>query len=151
MEYKCELFVSKDQPVLSIRTRTKVEELPMLIGQSYMKVMARMEEQDVKPAGEPFVAYYNMDMAALDVELGFPVEKKCEGKGDVQPGLIPGGWKATTTHVGSYQDLAEAYESLGEFVKSQEKEATGIAYEYYLDPPETPPDKTRTIVVFPLK
>ena len=151
MEYKCEIVETKDQPVLSIRTRTRVQDLPPLIGQAYGKIMARMAELAVEAAGNPFVAYYNLDMENLDVELGFPVDVKLKGEGDVQPGLIPGGWKATTMHVGPYEQLSVAYEALNAFVKSQGKEPTGIAYEYYLDGPEVPMDKVRTIIVFPLK
>lgn len=151
MEYKCELFESNDQPVLSIRTRTSVEALPAMIGPAYGKIMARMSELAVEATGSPFVAYYNLDMQDLDVEFGFPVAEKLEGQGEIHPGSIPGGWKATTTHVGPYQELASAYDKLNQFVKAQGKEPTGVAYEYYLDPPDVPQEKTRTIIVFPLK
>jgi effector-binding domain-containing protein len=151
MEYKCEIFESKDQPVLSIRTRTSVQNLPPLIGQAYGKIMARMAELAVEATGNPFVAYYNLDMQDLDVELGFPVPITLEGQGEIQSGMIPGGWKATTMHIGPYQEMAPAYDTLNHFVKSQGKEPTGVAYEYYLDPPTVPIEKTRTVIVFPLK
>ncbi len=89
MEYKCEIVETKDQPVLSIRTRTRVQDLPPLIGQAYGKIMARMAELAVEAAGNPFVAYYNLNMEDLDVELGFPVDVKLEGKGGDSTGLDP--------------------------------------------------------------
>lgn len=151
MEYICEIIETKDQPVLSIRTRTRAQDLPPLIGLAYGKIMSRMTELAVEVAGNPLVAYYNLNMEDLDVELGFPVDVKLKGKGEIQPGLIPGGWKATTMHVGPYEKLSVAYETLNAFVKTQGKEPTGVAYEYYLDGPEVPMEKVRTIIVFPLK
>lgn len=151
MEYKCEIVETTDQPVVSIRTRTRAQDLPPLIGQAYGKIMARMAELAVEVTGNPFVAYYNLNMEDLDVELGFPVAARIEGKGEIQPGLIAGGWKATTMHVGPYEKLSVAYETLNQFVKSLGREPTGTAYEYYLDGPEVPMEKVRTIIVFPLK
>lgn len=151
MEYICEIVETKDQPVLSIRTRTKAQDLPPLIGQAYGKIMSRMTELAVEAAGNPFVAYYNLNMEDLDVELGFPVDVKLNGEGEIQPGLIPGGLKATTMHIGPYEELSVAYEALNKFVRFQGKEPTGVAYEYYLDGPEVPMEKVRTIIVFPLK
>jgi effector-binding domain-containing protein len=151
MDYKCEIIETKDQNVLSIRTHVSVENLPPLIGQAYGKIMGRLEETGVTISGEPFVAYYNLDMENLDVEMGFPVDVKVEGKGEIQPGMIPGGAKAKTMHIGAYQDMAPAYETLTQYIKDQGREPTGVAYEYYLDPPEVPMEKTRTVIVFPLK
>jgi effector-binding domain-containing protein len=128
-----------------------VQNLPPLIGQAYGKIMTRMAELSVEAAGNPFVAYYNLDMQDLDVELGFPVASTLEGQEDILPGMIPGGWKATTMHIGPYQELAAAYDSLNQFVRSKGKEPTGVAYEYYLDGPEVPMEKVRTVIVFPLK
>ena len=53
-------------------------------------------------------------------------------------GNDPGGAKAKTMHVGPYQEMAAAYEALTQFIKDQGREPSGVAYEYYLDPPEVP-------------
>ena len=38
-----------------------------------LEIAQYLAEQSEQPAGAPFVAYYNMDMQNLDVEIGFPV------------------------------------------------------------------------------
>lgn len=151
MNQTCEILETQDQPVLCIRTRAKVEELPNLIGQSYGAIMQVMAEQGVQLSGEPYVAYYNMDMQNLDVEFGFPVTAEAKGKEPVVPGVIPGGKKATTLYVGPYQEMAPAYTALTKFVQDQGFEPTGVAYEHYLNGPETPPAELKTRIIFPLK
>jgi len=151
MNQTCEVFETQDQPVLCIRTIAKVEQLPQLIGQSYGAIMQVMAEQGVQLSGEPYVAYYNMDMQNLDVEFGFPVSAAAKGKEPVVPGVIPGGKKATTLYVGPYQEMEPAYAALTKFVQDQGLEPTGVAYEHYLNGPETPPAELKTRIIFPLK
>lgn len=54
-------------------------------------------------------------------------------------------------HQGPYSKIRPAYDALKKFVKSQDKEATGVAYEYYLnDPKITKTEDLLTRIVFPL-
>jgi effector-binding domain-containing protein len=98
------------------------------------------------------VAYYNMDMQNLDIEIGFPVPEKLEGQGAVRASRIPGGRLAACTYTGPYQDMAPAYDALARMVREQGLKATGVAYEIYLnDPQTTPPGELQTRILFPLK
>ena len=67
-----EILQKREQPTLFIRTKTKVENLPGLIGESYGKMAAYLEEIGEYMSEVPYVAYYNMDMQNLDVDIGFP-------------------------------------------------------------------------------
>lgn len=152
MSYKCEIKVQPPQPVLSIRTRTAVQELPKVLGEAYQSiadVLCKLEEQ---PAGPPFAAYYNMDMQDLDVEAGFPVTKKLDGEDKVQASEIPGGKAATTLHTGPYSDIEPAYKALSKWIEENEYKVTGVVYEFYLnDPDTTPPEELQTRILMPLK
>ncbi|MHA2049003.1 MAG: hypothetical protein ACW986_05255 [Promethearchaeota archaeon] len=57
MSYKCEKLERNAQPVLSIRTKTSIQQLPQLLGESYLKIMQYLREQGENPAGAPFVGY----------------------------------------------------------------------------------------------
>jgi effector-binding domain-containing protein len=104
------------------------------------------------PAGPPFVGYHNMDMQDLDLEIGFPFSERLSGEGEVQSGALPGGKAAECLHVGPYDKIAAAYEALQKWLEANGQSPTGIAYEFYLnDPQTTPPEKLETRVVFPLK
>jgi effector-binding domain-containing protein len=104
------------------------------------------------PVGAPFVAYYNMDMQALDVEIGIPVARALPGKDTIYAGEIPAGKYATCVHTGPYDAAGAAYTALTQFVMENGYEATGVAYEVYLnDPSNTPPEGLMTQILFPLK
>ncbi len=103
------------------------------------------------PAGAPFAAYYNMDMQDLDVELGFPVPKELPGKDEIKAGHLPGGKYAVVLHTGPYDQVGPAYEALAKWVAEKGYQATGVAYEVYLnDPGQTKPEDLQTQVMFPL-
>jgi effector-binding domain-containing protein len=151
MEYRIERIHTDDQPVLCIRTTCKVEELPQLIGSAYGKIMQVLAQQNQQASGAPYVAYFNMDMQALQVEMGFPVAQALPGQGDVIAGVIPGGLKLTTMYTGPYEKMVPAYDQLVEYAKANSLEPTGTSYEYYFTGPETPIEQHQTQIVFPIK
>jgi effector-binding domain-containing protein len=92
-----------------------------------------------------------MNMLALDIEVGFPVVYELTGKSGVKAGLIPAGRYASALYVGPYDKMEPTYTALQKWVEGQGFETTGEAYEWYFSGPETPPQKARTEVWFPLK
>jgi effector-binding domain-containing protein len=152
MSYEIKLLELPDQPTLAMRSIMPVGKLPEFFGKAYGGVMAYLGESGEYPAGMPFGAYYNLDMNALDVEAGFPVAKKFEGKGEIKPGVISGGKFITTIHVGAYDAVKVAYDALAQWAKENGYEPTGIAYEYYLNDPSSDPSIIpETEIRFPLK
>jgi len=151
MDYQCEEVEKPAQPVLSIRTRVPVQNLPDALGKGYMAIGQYLESLSKSPEGDPFVAYYNMDMEDLDLEMGFPVSEKVQGKGEIESREIPAGKYATCLHTGPYPDLGLAYEALTEWVKGEGYEVSGTAYEFYLnDASVTPPQELKTLLLFPI-
>jgi effector-binding domain-containing protein len=152
MEYRCELLDRPAQPALVVRTRTPVQGLPQAIGQAFGAIMQCAGQLGIQPCGAPFVAYHNMDMADLDIEIGFPFAQSLAGKGNVLVGEIPGGRAAACLHVGPYDQVGAAYDALSQWMQANGHVPTGVAYEFYLnDPQVTPPAELQTQVVFPLK
>jgi effector-binding domain-containing protein len=151
MEYKCEILEKTPQPILAIRSRTSVHELPKLMGDIYDRIGAYLSKLGEYPVGAPFTAYYNMNMQDLDVEIGFPVARTLPASGDIQASVIPAGVFATCHFTGPYQDIGPAYETLTQFIQHSGRQPSGVAYEYYLNNPnETPPEDLQTRIVFPL-
>ena len=152
MEYSCEMKEQAPQPTLTIRTRTAVQNLPQVMGESYGTIAQYLGELGEHPAGPPFCAYYNMDMQDLDVEIGFAVAKKLAGSEDIQAGEMPTGKMASCVFTGPYVEMAPAYEALAAWIEKNGYEPAGIAYEFYLnDPGEVTPEELMTQIVFPLK
>lgn len=141
----------EDQPVLSIRSTTSMRDLPETILNALAKINQFMEENGVSPDGPAFVAYYNLDIHEMSVEIGFPVTQAIEGDDEVQPRTIPGGPAGVCLYTGPYQELATAYQQLNAYVESQGREPTGVSYEFYLnDPAVTPPEELETQIIFPI-
>ncbi len=151
MSYTCELIDRPAQPVLSIRTQTAVKDLSAVLGQAYGAIAEYLGQLGQQPTGAPFVAYYNMDMQNLDMEIGFPVAGQLPGQGNIQPNTILGCKAAVCLHVGPYDKLQAAYQVLMGWMQAQGHEPTGVVYEMYLnDPQVTPPEALQTQIVFPL-
>lgn len=152
MSYEFELKEQPEQPVLSTRARSAAENLPQLLGQVFEAVMQYLGELGEAPAGPPFVAYYNMDMKDLDLEIGFPVLHQLSGKGDIQSSAIPAGKYAACLYTGPYEEMGPAYEGLTKWVEEKGYEPSGISYEFYYNSPmEVPPAELKTQILFPLK
>jgi len=151
MDYKCEIYHQESQPTFSIRTRTAVSQLPQILGESYGKIIQYLVSLGEQPGGAPYVAYFNMDMQDLDIEIGFPTGSKLPGEGIIQSGEMPSGKYSSCLHTGPYSELAPAYQALNEFLSTQNLRPSGIAYEFYLnDPNEVTQEELKTLIVFPL-
>nr|WP_281034003.1 GyrI-like domain-containing protein [Methanosalsum zhilinae] len=121
------------------------------MGEAYHKIMEYMDSINVQPMDVPFVIYYSMDMENLDVEMGFIVPAKVEGKDDIRSSTIPGGREASFVHKGPYAASEQGYIKLLEWIKEQGEEVTGVSYEFYYNSPEEVPEfELLTKIVFPL-
>lgn len=149
---QCEIESRIAQPTVCRRTVAAVTSLPQILGEAFDVLMNYLGKHDQQPVGAPYVAYFNMDMQALEMEVGFPVAAAMPAEGVVEPGEMPAGHYASVMHTGPYPTLGEAYQTLNEYIVSQGKEATGVAYEVYLnDASITPADLLQTKILFPLK
>ncbi len=151
MKSSIEVVQTESQPILCIHKTCRVEELPLIIGPAYGQIIGIMAKQGEQPSSAPYVAYFNMDMQALQVEIGFPVSKDLQSDGDVEAGVIPAGKSIACLYTGPYSEMAPAYDNMGKFAAENKYELTGVAYEYYLNGPESPPAELQTRIVMPIK
>lgn len=148
---KCELVEMPARHILSVRTRTPVQNLPNVLGRVYVSIMQYLGELGETPHCAPFVAYFNMDMSDLDIEAGYVVQKELPPHEDIKPGVIPAGRSAQCVHIGPYDQCTVAYDALSQWMATNDLEPTGVAYEFYLNEPGvTPPEELQTLIQFPL-
>jgi len=151
MSYPCEIKEQASQPALAIRTRAAVQDLPQVLGRCYASLYTYLEQIGQPPAGPPYIAYYNMDMQNLDLDVGVPVAKEQSGNGEIQPARLPGGTVATCLYTGPYNEMGPAYDTLTRFIEDNHRQPAGPVYEIYLsDPANTPPEQLQTLILFPL-
>ncbi len=147
-----EMKEEQAQPVLSIRTRAAVQDLPGIIGESYGKIMQYMYQIGKQPAGAPFVAYYNMDMQDLDLEIGFPVTEPLAGNTEINGSEIPAGKYVSMMYKGAYSGMEKPYSDMAKWIEENGYKAKSISYEYYYNSPvEVPENELQTLIVMPVE
>lgn len=150
--FDIKLHEQNSQPVLSIRTRTSLQQLPNLIGQSYERIDKYMKEINVKPSDAPFTAYYNLSMDDMDVEIGFPISGAVPGKDDITYHEFPPSKVVTAMYKGSYSGMEKTYEGIFKWIKEEGYTPTGVYFEYYYNSPdEVPENELLTKIVIPVQ
>ncbi len=144
------LMERPEQNTLSIRTKTAIGELPGLIGRCYQKIGKRLNELGELLSDVPYVAYHNLDMQDLDVEIGFPVPRALSGKDDVNPGAIPGGKAVFCVYRGAYSKIEQAYAEALKWIGDNGMEPAGTFYEYYYNGPDIPESELLTRIIIPV-
>jgi effector-binding domain-containing protein len=149
---KIELSQQEAQPILSIRTRTSLEKLPQLIGNSYHRIAGYLEELGEKPADVPFTAYYNLDMQNMDIEMGFPVSRALPGRDDIKASETMAGKAALYMYKGPYSEMEPVYNEIFKWIAQNGYQPAGVYYEYYYNSPgEVAESELLTRIVIPLK
>ncbi|MFD3157985.1 GyrI-like domain-containing protein [Haloimpatiens sp. FM7330] len=151
MDYKFELNEQPKQLVLSIRTRTAVENLPAECKKAYNDIFEYLNELGESPAGVPFAAYYNMDMKDLDVELGFPISKPVPEKDEMKLSEIPAGKQVSCMYKGPYKEICPVYDAMMKWIEENGHSPAGAYEFYYNSPMDVPESELLTKVVFLLR
>ena len=129
-----------------------VTDLRDLFDSTYSKVALALGAQSNPPAG-PAIAVYEGDVAStFSIEIGFPVERVFDETDGVRPSTLPGGRLAVSTHVGPYDSLPGAWESLMAFVSAQGLRPGDRMGEVYVTEPSptTDPATLRTDLYVPV-
>ena len=151
MAYEFSVIERPTQKVLSIRTRSAVQDLPRVIGEVYGKIFSYMQDLGVNPTDAPFVGYFNMDMDNLDIEIGVPIDKDLPEKDNMKISEIPGGKYASTLHIGPYNEIKLAYKAISDWIEKNHKN-NYYCYELYLnDPADTPEAELQTQIIFAIE
>lgn len=139
------------QTTAVIKTTTRVQDLPQLIGQSYSAIAAYLKQHDVWMTDIPFVAYHNMDMQNLQVEIGFPVANALPAHETIQVGSTPAGKVAFCMYLGPYQQVEPVYREMMQWIEDNGYAIAGPGYEYYYNGPGFPEEQFLTKIVFPVQ
>jgi len=140
MDYEIELVEKEAMPTLSIRKTVSADNLRHEIGSAYAAIASHMSELGASEPGKPYVAYFNMDMEHLEVEMGFATDKEYPGFGDVSSAEVPGGQWVSIIHKGPYKEMGHAYTAAAQWMQEHGIEGHGSAYEHYLNDPAVVPE-----------
>ncbi len=152
-EFKVETV--KPQAVMSIRFKVAANSQKIIakFGQSMGAVFQHLKENGVQPSGPPFGRYHAHNENEIDLEIGFPVAKAVDAKGDIKASELPGGRVVTTVHVGPFTQLSKLHKAIQEHVRKNGLEPRGGLWESLLVGPyqEKDPQKYKTKLYLPVQ
>lgn len=150
-----EQIMKPDQWIVSITYTIPVVEIKHVIGPTFMKLVAYIQEQQAEIQSNPFVAYKNMDengnvnADSVQMEVGFPINKKIAETEEVRSYFLPAFKALTAVFIGKYDDLTSPYLAILEEIKRLNGTFKGISYEYYLSDEEIAEDQQETLIEIP--
>jgi effector-binding domain-containing protein len=144
------------QPYAAISGVVAMDQIP-LVADRFPEVFALLAAQGVQPVGAPFLKYdvFHAD-GRLEIEAAVPVALQGKDVGEIFYASVPAGQYATLTHVGPFDGLMSATETLLRWVGDQglSLDATEIddsserwpaRLEIYLTDPLTEPDPSKYV------
>jgi effector-binding domain-containing protein len=157
MEVKMNVEIINQKSVTAVATKKNaisMDNISVVIGEGYGKIMAHLGELGKQMSGVPYIAYMNgnEDFSQFDLEMGVPVDAAVPVKDELYLSNTFAGKAIAVTYQGPYKEIESAYVTLMEYATKNKLELAGIYYDFYLnDPDETPESEWLTQVVFPLK
>jgi len=148
MDYQVERIELEQQSAAVVRAEVTPDGVAAFLGGAFGEVMGLFGSQGVSPSGPPF-ARYDMRGDGFAIEAGFPYVGQVRPVGRVELTTLPGGPAVVVLHRGAYSEVAAAYGAAEAWMAENDWQATGAAWEAYLDGPEVP--EPRTIVHVPCR
>ena len=123
------------EPVVAIRRQCPPEAVPDVIRTGITEHLERLRLLGVRPTGDPFVLYHEMEPGGFDVEVCVPVPGGVSAAGGIESRVLPAMTVARVTHVGPYEELGETWETLAAWIGSHGYEGIGPVRERYRNGP----------------
>jgi AraC family transcriptional regulator len=152
MEHEVKVGRREATLIVSKRLPVRLAEIGGVIGQAFGEVFGYLGSHGGVPQGPPFVIYHGSPGTddPFDMEICAPVARYIDPPAGWDLRELPAGLFATLVHVGPYDTVAVAYDTLSAWLGTHELVAAGPPREVYLSEPDTPPDQIRTIIEIPV-
>ena len=118
--------------------------------QSFEKISKYLEERGILSSGAPIVCFHNMDLAKLDVEVGFPVATYIDGKNEILQRIVPAQKIITAIDLGPYELQDPTLEDLFSWANSNGYKLHGVIYYQYLNDINRPASEYLTKMMLPI-
>lgn len=150
-DLKVELKERQPLVVISRRTTTSMSNISNLIG----KVFEDIFKMNLKPVGPVMTIYHDkqeFDVENADCEICIPINSKVNMEKSEKIKEFAGGLVASTTFVGPYSRLGEAYAKVMKWIDDNEYKYAGAPFDIYLNGPQNAksPEEFVTEVCFPI-
>jgi len=147
------LLQQAEQSALIIESQGDMQTFSKLIGEGFLQIDVYMKEMNELATDIPFVeypAYEEMTEKNIRMIIGFYTAQPLPAKGNIQCITIPARKIVSCLHKGPYDQLANLYKEMAEWIKIQGYQPSGTSIEHYYSGPEIPEAEQVTKVVMPL-
>jgi effector-binding domain-containing protein len=145
------LYEQAQQHILSICTTIPFSEYPQTAGQTYAKIMAFAQQNGLLFSGGPFVCYHNADLAALDVEMGFPLARPVNGNAVILGRTLPQRKVVSGIFLGAYEESDPLMMGILQWIGEHGLEQQGEIWNYYLNDEDRPKSELLTRIDVPVR
>jgi effector-binding domain-containing protein len=138
--------------VMSKRLPVPISEMGGVFSAAFGEIYGHLGAHRIEPAGPPFVIYHGVPQGdtPVDLEICAPLGRAADPPMGWRLAELPAGMFATLMHVGPYDTIGTAYETLTSWIGTHDLVMAGPPREVYFSPPDTPPDRIRTIIEVPV-
>lgn len=131
MDYDIKVYEKKEKISLVTRIVVDRKNYREEIEKAYRKLLGYMGRKDAYPRGYGFIIYNSIGAEVVDMTIGFPINKEIVVSGDIGMGRGIAGKVLSCTHVGTYDQVAEAYSRLDKYMDEKGIENTGNKFEIH--------------------
>jgi AraC family transcriptional regulator len=129
------------EPVLIVRRRVKQSDIAATIAEVLPHIFIHAQQNGIALTGLPFTRYVEMGPGLITMEPGMRVTGPAHtGHGEIIADTLPGGPAVTTTHMGPYDKLRDAYAAMEQWMEAEGLVAAGAPWESYVTDPADYPD-----------
>ncbi|MFI2283388.1 GyrI-like domain-containing protein [Nocardia beijingensis] len=134
-----------------IRDRVAPADLRDFFDRSFRLLPEILAGQGARIEGPAFCVYREVD-GALDLEVGFAVDRSPRAEREVRAGCLPAGRVARIVHAGGFDGLAASWEHLRSWIAEQGFAVGPLRWEVYLTrpAPDMDPAELRTELNWPV-
>lgn len=142
------------QPFAYVMRHARIADMSQVMGECFGILSAALARAKAEPAGPPLSHYLDYDNNSSTFQVGFPIRSEdveAVSAAGLAIGETPAGSVMQVQHVGPYDTLHLTYDAMTRAMSEQSLKGTHDMWERYLSPPETPPERTVTEVMWPVK
>ena len=143
----------KPDPFAYITISTPMADIAQAMGQGFGQLDAAFSQAKARMAGPPMCHYVAYDEKSTTFQLGYPARpdeaEKLRAAG-LEIGETPSGRNMKAVHMGPYDTVVTTYNAMTEAIKARGLTAAEDMWEAYYSPPDTPPQKIKTEVIWPV-
>ena len=141
------------QPFAFLTRTADIKGISKVMAESFSELGRAFAMADAPMMGPPLCHYTAYDGATTRFEVGFPYRPEDADRlraAGLTLGTTRAGKVMKATHVGPYDTVVETYDAMQADMAARKLVGADDMWEVYMSPPETPPDKIVTEVMWPV-